>query len=61
MRNYICLNHRDCFGKLGGYRCTVLKEPINDHPCPFAKKRREFTNGVYYPFSPLYSNKKEDE
>ena len=55
-----CFNNVKCFARKKStkvkdcYTCSILTEPINSHPCPFAKAEREVTNGVQYPYNPVY-------
>ena len=40
-----------CFAKVYGSKCTLLREKIEKDKCPFAKPKRLYTNGRYYPIN----------
>lgn len=52
-----CNQPGECFAKVvsrknpGTYVCECLSDGY-DGPCPFQKKYRFVTNGIYYPFNP---------
>ena len=64
-----CYDEQDCFAKTKLYlcgfcitKCTVLsRTDFGDKPCPFAKPKRDVTNGKIYPYNPAeYAERAED-
>ena len=43
--NYDCR----CFAQAYGNKCTLLRKKMEKEKCPFAKPKRLYTNGKYYP------------
>lgn len=48
-----CVDSRECFAKrnvIGKATCYLLDTGYSkDGDCPFAKPKRDYTNGVHYP------------
>lgn len=52
LREPRCRDKRECFARENG-KCTLLTEARKDGKCSFCKEKREYTNGVYYPYIPM--------
>lgn len=49
---YICIDSRECFAKGPKKGCMALSITYEkDGVCPFCKKRRDITDGKYYPMN----------
>lgn len=49
---YICIDTRECFAKGPKKGCMALSITYEkDGACPFCKKRRDITDGKYYPLN----------
>lgn len=51
LREPRCRDKRECFARENG-KCTLLTEARKDGQCPFCKPKKEYTNGVFYPYNP---------
>lgn len=53
-----CNDSRECFAKYRTYghrnKCTILDCTYADGKCPFCKRRRDETNGKFYPYVPRH-------
>lgn len=53
-----CVDSRPCFARKE-HRCAILEKGYSkDGQCLFCKPSREYTNGKFYPFNPLYGQER---
>lgn len=54
-----CWQEGKCFARCGT-QCSILTETWRGK-CSFQKEKRNYTNGVYYPFNPAYQKMELEE
>lgn len=58
-----CRFKEPCFARSGGEYlpfCEILSKQIETKTCPFCKPERDVTDGIKYPYNPIYGRNASD-